>query len=55
MQVNVHRQRLTTLDRKALDDDDKPLSDFGVKSGDALEFKDLGPQVGACTCSLSGQ
>ncbi|GAA5999672.1 trans-2-enoyl-CoA reductase (NADPH) TSC13 [Rhodotorula paludigena] len=51
--VNVHRQRLTTADRKALDDDDKPLSDFGVKSGDALEFKDLGPQVAWKTVFLT--
>ena len=43
--MNIHRQRLTTADKKALDDDDKSLADFGVKDGDSLEIKDLGPQI----------
>ena len=46
-QVNVHRQRLTTSDKKVLDDDDRSLADYGVRDGDSLDFKDLGPQVGA--------
>lgn len=29
-----------------LDDDDKSLNEFGVKQGDTLEIKDLGPQIG---------
>ena len=46
-QVNVHRQRITTSDKKVLDDDDRSLADYGVRDGDSLDFKDLGPQVGA--------
>ena len=44
--MNVHRQRITTGDKKVLDDDDKSLKEFGVKQGDQLEIKDLGPQIG---------
>ncbi|GAA5990245.1 hypothetical protein JCM11641_001797 [Rhodosporidiobolus odoratus] len=43
--ISVHRQRLTTIDKKLLDDDDKPLSQFSLHDGDSLEVKDLGPQV----------
>ena len=35
-----------------LDDDDKSLKEFGVKQGDQLEIKDLGPQIGTPSCSL---
>lgn len=34
-----------------LDDDDKSLKEFGVKQGDQLEIKDLGPQIGKPSCS----
>ncbi|BGO97413.1 Very-long-chain enoyl-CoA reductase [Rhodotorula toruloides] len=47
VKLDVHRQRITTPDKKLLDDDAKPLGEFGVKSGDTLEIKDLGPQIGA--------
>ncbi|KAK4055854.1 3-oxo-5a-steroid 4- dehydrogenase [Microbotryomycetes sp. JL221] len=43
--LDVHRQRLTTEDKKVLDDDDKQLTEYGVKHNDSLEIKDLGPQI----------
>ena len=43
--MNVHRQRLTTLDKAALGDDDKTLAEVGVKEGDVVQIKDLGPQI----------
>ena len=47
LRLNRHRQRITTVDKKVvLDDDEKPLKDFGVNDGDDLHIKDLGPQVG---------
>lgn len=47
------RQRITTLDKKlALDDDDQKLVDAGVASGDRLEIKDLGPQIGMLSLFL---
>ncbi|GAA6023977.1 hypothetical protein JCM10207_006840, partial [Rhodosporidiobolus poonsookiae] len=45
VKMNVHRQRITTKDKKVLDDDDKPLRDYGVGEGEQLEIKDLGPQI----------
>ncbi|TNY24417.1 3-oxo-5-alpha-steroid 4-dehydrogenase-domain-containing protein [Rhodotorula diobovata] len=51
--VNVHRQRITTADKKVLDNDDSPLSDYGVHDGDSLTFKDLGPQVAWKTVFLT--
>lgn len=45
LQMNVHRQRLTTLDKAALGDDDKTLAEVGVKEGDVVQIKDLGPQI----------
>ncbi|GAA6040317.1 hypothetical protein JCM8097_009417 [Rhodosporidiobolus ruineniae] len=51
--LSVHRQRLTTLGKKALDDDDKSLADYGLKQGDSLEFKDLGPQIAWKTVFLT--
>ena len=39
------------MDKKVLDDDDKSLKEFGVKQGDQLEIKDLGPQIGTPSCS----
>ncbi|GAA5850643.1 hypothetical protein JCM9279_006372 [Rhodotorula babjevae] len=51
--VNVHRQRITTADKKVLDDDDRTLADYGVKDGDSLDFKDLGPQVAWKTVFLT--
>ncbi|KAG0145771.1 hypothetical protein CROQUDRAFT_658287 [Cronartium quercuum f. sp. fusiforme G11] len=39
------RQRLTTADKKVLDDDQKRLSDYGIQDGDEIVFKDLGPQI----------
>jgi uncharacterized ubiquitin-like protein YukD len=46
-QLNANRLRLTTLDKKLLAEDNKPLSEYGVKDGEVLELKDLGAQVGA--------
>jgi very-long-chain enoyl-CoA reductase len=47
-QLDVNRQRITTVDKKVpLDTDEQLLTDLGVKSGDQLEIKDLGPQIGA--------
>ncbi|SCV70314.1 BQ2448_1708 [Microbotryum intermedium] len=44
--LGFRRQRITTLDKKVpLDDEDKKVTDFGVKDGDKLEIKDLGPQM----------
>ncbi|BGP17382.1 hypothetical protein JCM10213_002865 [Rhodosporidiobolus nylandii] len=51
--ISTHRQRLTTQDKKVLDDEDKPLSDFGVKEGDSVEIKDLGPQIAWKTVFLT--
>ncbi|MBW0469274.1 hypothetical protein O181_008989 [Austropuccinia psidii MF-1] len=39
------RQRLTTVDKKVLDDDDKTLAEYGLQEGDDILFKDLGPQI----------
>lgn len=41
----MNRQRLTTTDKKVLDDDAKTLKELGVADGDTLEIKDLGPQI----------
>ncbi|GAA5825231.1 hypothetical protein JCM11251_006154 [Rhodosporidiobolus azoricus] len=46
VKMNVHRQRITTQDKKVLDDEDKKVSEYGVGEGETLEIKDLGPQVG---------
>jgi len=43
--ISTSRQRLTTTDKKVLDDDDKSMSDYGLKDGDTVEVKDLGPQI----------
>lgn len=43
--VDVHRQRLTTSDKKVLEDGDHSLKQSGLKDGDSLEIKDLGPQI----------
>jgi len=47
---SVDRQRFTlkTPDGTtvALEDDEKSLSQYGIKDGDKLNFKDLGPQIG---------
>ncbi|KAN0059918.1 Very-long-chain enoyl-CoA reductase [Thecaphora frezii] len=43
------RQRITTADKKPLLDDHQPLPSLGVRSGDTLYLKDLGPQVGWTT------
>ncbi|ORZ06905.1 3-oxo-5-alpha-steroid 4-dehydrogenase-domain-containing protein [Absidia repens] len=45
------RQRITTQDKKVLVDD-KSLADLGLKDGDTLQFKDLGPQIGWRTVFL---
>lgn len=39
------RQRLTTVDKKVLDDDQKPLSEYNILDGDEIIFKDLGRQI----------
>ncbi|GAA5847161.1 hypothetical protein JCM5353_004985 [Sporobolomyces roseus] len=51
--LNIHRQRITTGDKKVLDDDDKSLNEFGVKQGDSLDIKDLGPQIAWKTVFLT--
>ncbi|GAA5823672.1 hypothetical protein JCM10212_007092 [Sporobolomyces blumeae] len=51
--LNVHRQRITTQDKKVLDDDDQHLAHYSVKDGDTLEIKDLGPQVAWKTVFLT--
>jgi hypothetical protein len=51
VQLNPNRQRLTTLDKKLLADDKKPLSEYGIKDGETIELKDIGVQVGTF-CSL---
>lgn len=43
--LSVHRQRLTTVDKKVLENDEETLAAFGIKQGDVLEIKDLGPQI----------
>ncbi|GAA5871081.1 hypothetical protein JCM1840_007585 [Sporobolomyces johnsonii] len=53
VKLNVHRQRITTPDKKVLDDDDKPLTEYGVQDGDTLEIKDLGPQIAWKTVFLT--
>ena len=50
LQISTSRQRLTTTDKKVLDDDDKSMSDYGLKDGDTVEVKDLGPQICASLC-----
>ncbi|KAH9444051.1 hypothetical protein MJO28_013609 [Puccinia striiformis f. sp. tritici] len=39
------RQRFTTGDKKVLDDPQTSLADYGLKEGDEIVFKDLGPQI----------
>lgn len=52
--LSRHRQRITTEDKKVvLEDEDKKLESFGIKNGDELYLKDLGPQVGQSCISLS--
>ncbi len=43
--MSIYRQRLTTLDKAGLGDDDKTLAEVGVKEGDVVHIKDLGPQI----------
>lgn len=44
---DIHRLSFKCADGKTrLDGDSKTLADFGVKNGDSLVFKDLGPQIG---------
>ncbi|GAA5872186.1 hypothetical protein JCM16303_001004 [Sporobolomyces ruberrimus] len=52
--LNQHRQRITTIEKKqVLDDDDKSLETFGIKDNDELHIKDLGPQVAWKTVFLT--
>jgi hypothetical protein len=44
VQLIPARQRIT-LDKTAFVDDEKTLDDYGVKEGDSLFVKDLGPQI----------
>lgn len=44
-QLTLDRQRITDAEKKPLVGDDKRLTDLNVKSGDALQVKDLGPQI----------
>ncbi|PLW26907.1 hypothetical protein PCANC_23203 [Puccinia coronata f. sp. avenae] len=43
--LHPSRQRLTTSDKKVLDDPKKTLSDYGLEETDEIVFKDLGPQI----------
>lgn len=43
--LTLHRQRLTNSENKPLLGDEKRLEDLGVKSGQVLQVKDLGPQI----------
>jgi len=43
--MSVYRQRLTTLDKAGLGDDEKTLAEVGLKEGDVVQIKDLGPQI----------
>ncbi|KAL8278874.1 hypothetical protein RQP46_008745 [Phenoliferia psychrophenolica] len=51
--LSVHRQRITTADKKVLDDPEATLASLGVADGDALEIKDLGPQISWRTVFLT--
>ena len=42
---------MTTEAKKVLDDDDKPISDYGVSKGTTLLAKDLGYQICAWASS----
>jgi very-long-chain enoyl-CoA reductase len=49
--VSVHRKAFKTIGADAassvaLGDDRKALSDYGIKEGSEVQYKDLGPQVG---------
>ncbi|KAJ3003422.1 3-oxo-5a-steroid 4- dehydrogenase [Thoreauomyces humboldtii] len=46
------RQRLTFGEKNVALEHGKSLSDYGVKNGDAVMFKDLGPQIGWTTVFL---
>jgi very-long-chain enoyl-CoA reductase len=47
LNLSRHRQRITTIDKKqVLDDDEQKLEALGIKDRDELHIKDLGPQVG---------
>ena len=43
--MSVHRQRLSTLDKTGLGDDDKTFAQVGLNEGDVVQIKDLGPQI----------
>lgn len=43
--LKVERQRVTTQDKKPLLNDDAKLNELGLKDGDTVWVKDLGPQV----------
>ncbi|PWN96871.1 hypothetical protein FA09DRAFT_320397 [Tilletiopsis washingtonensis] len=51
--LTPERQRITSDDKKPLLDDDKALQQQGVKDGDTLYVKDLGPQVAWRTVFLT--
>ncbi|KAH9821603.1 3-oxo-5-alpha-steroid 4-dehydrogenase-domain-containing protein [Melampsora americana] len=45
IKLDLTRQRLTTVDKRVLDDDQKPLSEYNIVDGDEIIFKDLGRQI----------
>ncbi|CEH16871.1 Steroid reductase required for elongation of the very long chain fatty acids [Ceraceosorus bombacis] len=51
--LTAERQRITTEEKKALLDEDKRLTEAGVRNGDTLYVKDIGPQVAWRTVFLA--
>ncbi len=51
--LSPSRQRLTTVDKKPLTDDSAKLESAGIRNGDTIQVKDLGPQVAWRTVFLT--
>ena len=45
LQLTIERQRLSDVNKKPLLDDNLTLNESGIKNGDVLYVKDLGPQI----------
>ena len=50
--LGIERQRLTTEDKRVVNDD-RSLTEEGLKTGDTLYLKDLGPQIAWRTVFLT--